>query len=87
MIKVDIPLRCLDRLMPEHLLEDVQSDAGVSHPRRPRVPEAVPGEVRQTEARDEVIPVGRIPALGESELASLYGQRVGGSLVALVVFA
>lgn len=60
-VGVEIALGGLDRLVPEDLLEDVQGDAGVGHPRRPGVPEAVSGEIPQPESCDEVIPVSRVP--------------------------
>jgi hypothetical protein len=59
-VRVQIPLGGLDRLVPEDLLEHVQGDAGVGHPGRPGVAEAVAGEVAEPEALHEVVPVGRV---------------------------
>ena len=51
----------LDGRAAEDLLEDVERDAGICHPCRAGVPEAVSGEVGQAEIADDLAPVRRVP--------------------------
>lgn len=60
-VGVEIPAGGLHRGVPENLLEHVQWDAGVGHPRCTRVAEPVTGEIGQAEVRDDLVPVRRIP--------------------------
>lgn len=82
-IGVQVALGRLDRLMAEDLLEDVQNDAGVGHPRRPGVPQPMPSETGEVETCDEVIPAGGVSDSRGGENASAWPaqQRVVGFLV------
>jgi hypothetical protein len=55
----------------QDLLEDVQRDAGIGHPRRTSVAESLTGEVRQAEAGNDRVPVGGVSDGRGSEHAAL----------------
>lgn len=64
-------------------MEHVERDAGVGHPGRPGVPQAVPGEVLKPEAFHEVVPAGRVAhgRGGEHAAAWATQERIVGLLV------
>ena len=62
--------------MPEDVLERVQWwDAGVGHPGRSGVAQAVPGEVGQAEPRDDAVPVGGVADGRGGEVAALRANE------------
>lgn len=83
MVGVQVALGGLDRLVPEDLLEHVESDAGVGHPGCSGVAEPVAGEVVEAELCHEVVPVGSVAdgGCGEDSAAWPPQERVVGLLV------
>ena len=81
-VGVQVAAGGLHRGVPEDVLEDVQRDAGVGHPCRPGVAQAVPGEVRQPELRHDAVPVRGVADGRSGEVAALRTdqQRVRGLL-------
>lgn len=65
----------LHRGVPEDVLEDVQRDAGVCHPGRAGVAEAVPGEIGQTKIAHDLVPVRRVPHGRGRECAALRADQ------------
>lgn len=78
MVGVQVALGGLEGLVAEDSLEHVQGDAGVGHPGRPGVAEAVPGEVFKTEALPRVVPAGGV-ADGRGVRTPPRGPRRSGS--------
>lgn len=69
-VGVETAVGGLDRCAAEDVLEDVEGDVGVGEPGCSGVPEAMPGEVRQVEIGDELIPFRRVPHGGGGEHAT-----------------
>lgn len=73
---MQVAASCLDGFVPEDALEDMEWDAGVCEPGCSGVPEPVPGEARQIEIRDELIPFRRVPhRCGSEHAAAGSGQQ------------
>ena len=60
-VGVEVAAGGLDGLVSEDALEDVEGDAGVGEPGCSGVTEPVPGEARQFEVGDELIPFRCVP--------------------------
>jgi len=59
-VRVQVAAGGFDGLVPQDALQHVQRNARVGEPCRAGVSEPVPGEGRQAQAGDEVVPFGRV---------------------------
>lgn len=82
-VRMEIPASRLDRLMPEDLLQHVQGDAGIGHPCRSRMTQAVSCQTGLPEPGDEVVPVSRVAHRRSGEDAATRADQE--SLVGVAV--
>ena len=68
--------------MPGDEAEDVDRDAGVGHPGKSGVPQAVPDEVLVTEFVDDGVPVGGVAEDGGGDTAAAGAAEEPGVRIA-----